>query len=172
MPKTPRTIERWKLELIRARALRRGLRDGELDDAQQEIAIEVMAFSFRPERSNGATEVTAVTAVIDRRLAMIRRRQRRYRQRFEVRDHALMPSGAGKEPAEPATGARFDLLTDIRAILAGLRPEDRELCLRLADGMSIDAIAGQLGCGWHTVRRRIDRLRAEFERQGFDGRDR
>ena len=169
MPQTPQTIERWKLELIRARAFRRGLRDGELDDALQEIAIEVMSFRFQPERSNGASEVTAVMAVIDRRLSMIRRRQRRYRQRFEVRDHALMASGAKEEPAEPPTDSRFDLLADIRAILARLLPEDRELCLRLADGMSIDAIAAQRGCGWHTVRRRIDRLRAEFERQGFDG---
>lgn len=143
-----------------------------MDDAQQEIAIEVMAFRFRPEKSNGASEATAVTAVIDRRLSMIRRRQRRYRQRFEARDHPLMASGAEEDPAEPPTVARFDLLADIRAILARLRPEDRELCLRLADGMSIDAIAAQLGCGWHTVRRRIDRLRAEFERQGFDGPDR
>jgi len=85
MPQTPQTIERWKLELIRARAFRRGLRDGELDDALQEIAIEVMSFRFQPERSNGASEATAVMAVIDRRLSMIRRRQRRYRQRFEVR---------------------------------------------------------------------------------------
>lgn len=172
MPQTPQTIERWKLELIRARARRRGLRDGELDDAQQEIAIEVMAFRFRPERSNGATEATAVTAVIDRRLSMIRRRQRRYRQRFEVRAHAFLASGAEEEPAEPVPDSHLEVHTDIRAVLDGLQPEDRELCRRLADGMSIDAIAAQTGCGWHTVRRRIDRLRAEFERQGFDGRDR
>jgi transposase len=61
------------------------------------------------------------------------------------------------------------VVTDTRSVLKHLAPEDHEFCLRLADGMSIDAIAAQLGCGWHTVRRRIDRLRAEFERQGFDG---
>jgi transposase len=57
----------------------------------------------------------------------------------------------------------------MRTVLAGLPPEDRDLCLLLADGISIDAIAGRIGCGWHTVRRRIERLRAEFERMGFDG---
>jgi len=50
----------------------------------------------------------------------------------------------------------------------GLAPEDRDLCRALADGESIDAIARRLGCGWHTVKRRVDRVRERFAQMGLD----
>ncbi len=157
-------LPRWKFNLIRARAFRRGFRGAELDDVQQEIAIEAMTFEFRPDRANGATETTALTAMIDRRLAMARRRERRYQRRLDhVRES--VPRGPF---TEPSCEGRMASVLDVRAAVASLGPVDREICWALADGESIDAIARRLGCGWHTVKRRVDCLRERFCQMGLD----
>jgi len=154
-------IEPWKLALIRRRALRRGFRGADLDDAQQEIAIELLGLTF--DVDNGASERTVVTAVIDRRLAMLRRRDRRYRRRFE------QPAETDEEPVsgEPPPAECAALALDVHTAVAGLSAEDRELCRRLGAGQSIAHIAQQTGRGWHAVRRRVARLRERFVELGL-----
>ncbi len=66
-------IEKWKVDLIVSRARRLGFRRQDLDDAQQQIVVELLSFEFDPTRSNGATEETAVTALIDHQLLSLRR---------------------------------------------------------------------------------------------------
>ena len=70
-------LEPWKLELINRRTRQRGLRDDDFLDMQQLLVLEVLKFEFDPDKSNGATETTALTALIDRRLAMMRRGEQR-----------------------------------------------------------------------------------------------
>ena len=163
---TQQTLPRWKLDLIRARAIRHGFCGADLEDVQQEIAIEALAFGFRRDRANGATEATALTAMIDRRLAMARRRERRYQRRLDqVRGFADLSA----EPTEPSCEERITSVLDVRSAIATLSPVDQEICRALADGDSIDAIAQRLGCGWHTVKRQVDRLRERFAQMGLDG---
>jgi len=164
----PQTIERWKLELIRRRAVRCGLRSHDLADAVQEVALAVMNFTFQAERSNGASEKTALTALVDRRLAMIRRRTARYRRRFEALEWSPDASQEQAEPTEPSGEPQLDTVADTQAVVARLSPEDQQLCRLLSEGLSTAEIARRMGCGWHTIKRRMERLRAEFERMGFE----
>ncbi len=53
-------VERWIVDLIAARARRMGFRTGEIPDIQQQIILEVMAFRFDADKSNGAKESTAL----------------------------------------------------------------------------------------------------------------
>jgi transposase-like protein len=57
----------------------------------------------------------------------------------------------------------------VRAAVATLDAVDRQACEALAEGRSVDEIAGLLGCGWHTAARRISRIREHFKRIGLDG---
>jgi hypothetical protein len=55
-----------KLNLIKSRARLLGFRRHDLEDAVQEVMLAVLEFEYAPEKSNGATETTALTTVIDR----------------------------------------------------------------------------------------------------------
>ena len=66
-----------KLNLIKTRARLMGFRRHDLEDAVQEVMLEVLEFKYEPEKSNGATETTALTTVIDRKLVSLTRVNRR-----------------------------------------------------------------------------------------------
>ena len=70
-------VEKWKAELILKRATRAGFRADELEDVQQDIIQAVLNFEFVSHKSNGAKERTALTALIDKQLAFIYRRETR-----------------------------------------------------------------------------------------------
>lgn len=158
------------LELIERRGKRLGFRGADLDDAVQEAAIAVMTFEFDEQRANGATLETALTAVIDRCLRALRRKQSRYArhlQRFLDAAHAEW-TNVDAEPVEPHHQVPTDLQLDVRRVLEGLSAGDRQLCEHLATGRSVHQIAELLGCDWHTARRQIDRLRETFVARGLD----
>ena len=165
----PPTIERWKLDLVRARAVRLGFRGADLDDVQQDVLLEVLTFQFQPERSNGANEMTALVALIDRRLFMARRQQRRYQQRLDRLQQWSDPESAEVDADQANHEQRTARQLDVRESLATLTPEDQSLCDALTAGESIDSIAARLACSWHTVKRRIARLRERLVEMGVDG---
>jgi len=154
-------VEPWKVQLIARRARRKGFLGADLEDAQQEIILDVMAFQFDPEKSNGATEVTALTALIDRRLSTLRRTRQRYEKRFArpADEEALLNGNQYEDQGQ--------LVIDVRGVLEDLSPSERLLCRALADGQSIRQIAKQRGCSWHTVQRQVANIRATFEAQGL-----
>lgn len=157
----------WKNDLIIARAKRMGLRGPELLEAQQELVLHVAAFQHEPTRSNGASEETALTAVIDRQLkALCRSRSRYDRRQQRARDRQV----AHTRCANPLSNVDQHLLAlDVREAIARLTPREQQVCRLLGEGESVARIAEELGCGWHTVRRIIDRLRAQFQDMGLDG---
>ena len=165
----PTMIDRWKLDLVRARAVRLGFRGADLDDVQQDILIEVLSFRFQPERANGANERTALVSLIDRRLLMARRQQRRYQQRLDRIQQWTNPEDAALDVEQATHEEHTGRRLDIGEMLATLTPEDRVLCSALAAGESIDAIAHRLECSWHTVKRCIERLRKHLIEKGVDG---
>ena len=165
----PCPVEHWKADLIRSRAVRLGFRGADLQDVQQDVLLAVLGFQFRPERANGATETTALIALIDRRLLMARRCRHRYLQHLERIPQCADAGRSSQGLTEGNYEEQINRRLDVREILSKLEPEDQELCRMLAAGQSIVAIAGQLGCGWHTVKRRIDGLRELFEVMGMDG---
>jgi len=164
-------VERWKVRLIVDRAKRFGFAADELADVQQEVILDVMAFRFDKTRSNGATEVTALRALIDRRLKAIRRAKARYARRVEQLKSALGASEAEPHQERPVPRPKdsASLVVDVRDALATLAPEDRSLCLRLAEGKTIRQIAAERGCSWSKVQRQVERIRCRFEALGLDG---
>jgi len=165
----PSTIDRWKVKLVRARAIRSGFRGADLDDVQQDVLIEVLLFRYQPERANGASETTALISLIDRRLLMARRQRRRYQQRISRIQQWTDPEDAEIDPKQTNHEERTACCLDIQKLLATLTPEDRVICERLANGESIESIANRLDCSWHTVKRRIERLRELLIEMGVDG---
>jgi len=155
-------LEPWKARLIVSRAKRLGFAGHDLADAQQEVILDVLAFRFDESRSNGASEATALTSLIDRGLRAFRRCRVRYTNRIEKYASAL-----GSDACETSTPQ--SLVMDVRDAVAGLSPEDRMLCTDLADGKTIRRIAAERGCSWSTVRREVARLQRHFEELGLDG---
>jgi DNA-binding NarL/FixJ family response regulator len=125
-----------------------------------------MSFQFQPAR---ATEATVLIALIDRRLCMARRRQHRYQRHLKRIQKQMEFESCCPDAVETGHAERINRNCDIWEIVARLDPKDQQLCRMLSAGESIEAIAGQLECGWHTVKRRIDRLRQVFEEMGMDG---
>lgn len=158
-------IEKWKAELIVSRARRLGFRRQDLEDAQQQIVIALLAFEFDPERSNGATEETAITALIDHQLLTLRRTRERYGRRVsgnvgDLRDDTALAR-------ECLAAKHLVAANDVETVMARLSPVARQVCSALADGLSLNEIAQRLGVGWHTVERQVRSIRQCFEQLGI-----
>jgi hypothetical protein len=157
-------LEQWKVELIVRRAQRKCFRPDEVDDLLQEIVPIIVGFSFDESKSNGATEATVLTALIDRRLLHIRRciarrekHHENYRQTYGPRE--------GSKPAEPAvldhiekTGMRLDLWDMVNS---SSRLE-RIVCKALSRGVPRSGIARRLRLSSYEIERIIDRIRDRF----------
>lgn len=160
-PEVPRLI------VSRARRLRVG-RD-EIDDLQQQIVPLLAGFRFDPARANGATPATAMTGVIDRQIKAHLRSKHRYQQRVErlqamsgetARDGTITPT----QVAQPEP---VDLRIDLERTMSRFSPRDREICQGLSHGLTVTAIAQQLGCGRDTIDRAVVRIRRVFEAAGL-----
>ena len=164
-------VERWKVNLVVSRAKRMGFRDHDLDDVQQQIVPQVKAFTFDADRSNRATEATALVALIDRQLLLIRRKAMRYQKHLD-RIGAMCcvdeQSSQAQCPLRQCEEVAL-LVLDVRESIAKLSPREQLICDRLADGQSIEQIARHLGCGWHTIQRSVARIRKHFQSIGLDG---
>lgn len=156
-----------RLIVNRARRYRVG-RD-EIDDLQQQIVPLLADFHFDPVRAHGASPATAMTGVIDRQIKAYLRAKRRYQQRIE-----LLQGTSGDPdrqntvpPAYVTQTDPVDLRIDLERTLTSFSPRDREICHGLSHGLTIKAIAEQLGCGRDTVDRAIARIRKAFETAGL-----
>lgn len=154
-------VEPWKVELIVSRAKRLGFRRHDLEDVQQELILDVMSFRYDRAKSNGATETTALTALIDNRLKKLIRSEARYRAHLE---QFMKDSERANEPARDDRPA-----VDVWNAVQALTPRERTVCHALARGRSKHAVARMLGCGWHTVDRLVRRIREHFRELGLEG---
>ena len=155
--------------LIVSRARRLGVGHADIDDLQQQIVPLLADFHFDPARANGATPATAMTSVIDRQIKAHLRSQRRYQQRVErlqaqsdeaARENATVPP----QVAEPEP---VDLRLDLERTMSRFSQRDRAICWGLGHGLSIKAIAENVGCGRDTVDRAVARIRRVFEAAGL-----
>lgn len=144
--------------LTKGRAVQRGFRGDDLDDAVQQAMSEIIQFKFDPTRSNGAKESTALTAIIDRQLNKYRRGCGRHRTNL---NKLKLLRTQSPDPRD------IDLQMDVRAAIAGLPPQERSICEKLAEGKSIREIAREQRCGWHTANQIVIRIRDHFNALGL-----
>ncbi len=163
-------IEKWKVDIIADRAWKRGFRPDELDDVQQEIIPAVLAFRFDSEKSNGATERTALTALVNNRLTFIQRGRARQLKNHERYMDAI--GMKGDKPVEeiaadvnPDTGA---MAFDVREAVAVLDPRERAVCAALSRGDNRLSIARTMGMTRCAVTRMISNIRQKFQAVGLD----
>jgi DNA-directed RNA polymerase specialized sigma24 family protein len=154
-------IESWEADLIGERAKRLGIRASDLDDVQQEIILDVLAFEFDPARSNGATVQTALTALIDHRLMAIRRQERRYRLRL---DQLILNA---KQPSADDSDSN-SLALDVRDAIESLPDREKAVCRGLAAGKCLGQIAQELHIGWPRLKRSLVIVRKHFHALGLD----
>ena len=157
---TEKTISKW----ISSRARRMGFKRHDIEDVQQQILLVLMDFEFNPEKSNGASGQTAITAVIDRQLRKIRRTRTRHVDRLGCSED--LPTDlqddyglAGVHQARHAT--------DIGVAMKKLCPTARAICEQLSEGQSINEIANRMGVSWHTVNKHLATIRECFASVGL-----
>ena len=119
------TIEE-KLDLIRSRAVRFGIKRHDLEDAVQDVIIDLLEFTPDPDKTNGATESTVLIAVIDRRLMEWLRTQKRYQGMLE-RCGAMLPTG--DELAYDSSVEASDTMMDVASLLAELPEFEQQIGL-------------------------------------------
>ena len=155
----------WKLDLIARRARRLGLRGPDIDDAVQDLALVVLDFDYDQQRAGGASEPAVLAGVIDNRLVSLLRSRDRYQMHLAQIAADIRPES---EIDESQDLSHCELRSDVRDLVNALPADHRDVCHRLMDGESLAEIADDVGCGWHTVRRMLDRIRATFVEAGIE----
>lgn len=159
------TIEE-KLELIRSRAVRLGIRRHDLEDAIQEAILELLEFSPDSEKINGASESTILIAVIDRRLMKWLRSRKRYRNMVE-RCGSMLPS-----EEELLTDSNIDASNttmDVANVLVNLSEFEQRVARLLSEGHAPFAIADELGAGRRAVNAAVEVIRERLDEAGLGG---
>jgi RNA polymerase sigma factor (sigma-70 family) len=154
----------WQVELAARRIRAWRFRGADIDDAMQEAVLALLDHVYDPQAWHGATEKQAALAVIERRLGMIRRRERRYRQRVEQWQSSR--ESTDQEPSPPVE----ELALDLGTVLTAMPERTRQVGRGLLEGESLNEIAIRLRISWSAVRREVFRLRAVLQRAGLDPR--
>lgn len=162
------TIEE-KLELVRSRAVRFGLKRHDLEDAVQDVILDLLEFTPDPDKANGASESTILVTVIDRRLIKWLRAQKRYQDTLE-RCGAMLP--AGEEPMASDNTEAQDAAIDVTALLADLPEFEQQVGRLLSDGDSAYSIARELGVGRRAVETAMAVIRERLAKAGFGAKER
>jgi RNA polymerase sigma factor (sigma-70 family) len=151
-------VETVITRLITSRARRLRLCRDELEDLQQQIVLQLLDFVFDEAHPAGASLTTAITGLIDRQIRSYLRSKTRYQK------HVACLAATHEQLVMPDN---LDLQMDVAKAMEGLSARDREICTALAEGLSIKAIARQLGRGRDTIDRAIGRIRRRFEAAGL-----
>lgn len=159
----PLTIEE-KLELIRGRAVRFGLKRHDLEDAVQDVILDLLEFTPDPDKTNGASESTILIAVIDRRLMEWLRTRNRYQDMVE-RCGAMLPSE--EELLVDSSVHACDSAMDVADILTNLSEFEQRVARMLSHGHSPYAIADELGVGRRAVNAAVELIRERLSEAGL-----
>lgn len=160
-----------KLSLIKSRARLMGFRRHDLEGAVQEVMITVLEFEYDVEKSNGATESTALATVIDRRLNLMRRSQRRYAGLIERATERLSVEyqGCDDGPFEmDRSGEERVASAELEDLIARMDDEMQQVCRLMMEGMLTRGISRKLKMGWKRVDELIPAIRERLEAAGLN----
>lgn len=167
MDKTQKTLTiKEKLELIRCRAVRFGIKRHDLEDAVQEIALYLLKFKTDPADANGASESTILTGAIDLRLKQWLRTKQRYQNMVE-RCGAMLPSE--NELATDGGYESSELAMDVETILLQLSDFEQRVGRMLTQGHTITSITRELRVGRQCVEDAVAVIRERLSEAGLGG---
>lgn len=155
-------FEDWKIEAMRSRARRMGFRGADLEDALQDLAMELLDFKFDAERANGCQESTVLINLIDCRL----KDMRRGKKRASDRDEKIAKFNKSHE-ADMEAPQRIESEAEINLLTRKMPQFDQAVLKYLKDGKTIKWIARKLDCRWHTVKLAVERIRMEMDLHGL-----
>lgn len=159
----PLTTEE-KLELIRGRAVRFGIKRHDLEDAVQDVILDLLKFTPDPAKTNGATESTILIAVIDRRLMEWLRTRTRYQDMVD-RCGAMLPSE--DELLVDGEFGASDLAMDVATILSQLTDFEQRVGRLLTEGHTVTSITRELKVGRQCVEDVVAVIRSRLVAEGF-----
>ena len=175
-------FERWLIHEKAKRLIgKAGLRKGDLEDLEQDLALDVLERlrSFDPSRAKRHTFVAmvvehGVAAILERRTAAKRDPRR---EGCSLNDAVCDDEGRETERSEmldeqcarpgPCPKEMRDLKADLAAALDGLPPQLRSLALDLQT-KSVADVARERGVPRTTLYSDVRRLRAALKRVGLD----
>lgn len=152
----------WQMELAIRRIRAWRFRGADFDDAFQEVMLALIGHVYDPQNWHGATEKQAAFSVIERRLAMLWRAEKRYRQRVER-------WSTESRATDRTPGSSIDSLPlDLSTMIAEMPERTRHVCMGLLHGESLNEIAIRLHTSWGAVRREVTRIRRVLQRAGLE----
>ena len=155
-----------KLDLVRSRAVRFGIKRHDLEDAIQDVIVDLLEFTPDPKKANGASESTILVTVIDRRLNKWLRAQKRYQDMVD-RCGAMLPSG--DELAYDSSVEASDVAIDVETLLADLPKFERRVGQLLSEGHNATSIARKLRVKRPAVCEAMNVIRERFTSAGLGG---
>ena len=162
-------IERWKVDLIRARARRLFFREDEIPDLEQTIVMELLKADYQPEVPGGASEHTFVIAVIDHQLKEVRRYRAREKRRWDYEALSIEDGPDVRDEIKSLSVEQDDqgLRLDLAQAMRHLRPAERELCVALGQGQKQAVIARATGRSRAAICDEVRKLRDKLQKWGL-----
>lgn len=155
------------VNLVRQRATRFGLRGADLQDAEQEVMVELMMFRYDKAKSNGASKLTALYAVIDNKLKHYVRGIVRYHRRVEDYRAAWgLPDPEADTP--PSVEGEHQIRDfDVRLAVESLEPEMQKVCHGWLRGRSKQQITEDEGFSMNKLNRIMRDIAEVFRKNGL-----
>ncbi|HBG25690.1 MAG: hypothetical protein A2Y10_02570 [Planctomycetes bacterium GWF2_41_51] len=147
-------ISPTKIAIIIARAKKNGLPEDMVEDVIQDVALEIINFNYDPEKSNGATETTALTAIIDHKIIDIVRRIEFEKNFWERESHTIEMEADELRPLQ--------MSMDIQSALKALSPIERQICMKLINCMTINEIAQEEKWGYAKAKKIVAGIRSKL----------
>lgn len=163
-------IEQWKVGMITARAKRYGFREDEIPDLEQLVVPELLGADFDPELAGGAQETTFVIEVIDRQMKKVMRDRGRDVRRANYEAESIDDPFALTERTllRMSRTERNDLRVDLERAMAGLSPEEKEICEALMKGQTQAELSRERGRSKAAMSDAVRRLREKLRKWGLD----
>ena len=145
-------LEPWKWDLIKERVRHGGISKCDREDADQECVVAVLQFQFDPAKAHGASERTALCAVINNTLVSFKRARHRAKARTER--YLKLPEARramALDFAQLEKERALELGADVAGACAALPELEQSVCNALSQGLSEKSITSKLGITRHKL---------------------
>ena len=160
----------WKVDMAVRRLRKLGFPGRYWPDLMQELAILILGFQYDSNRADGATEQTALYAVITKHLLYRMRGRYRELHGFDryLRHLGVHEDGTTLEP-DPFVEFITPLQLDVRQQIARLPAFERAVAEGLSQGRNKAELAREHDRDWHTINAAARRIGEHFKAGELDG---